>query len=370
MADGDPSGERVAKQRPLEGHFEAGGEGLYVHTDCLGQTFTSRTENWDLTIGLPQMPPLSELPRSRTLAPIGPPRIWRPLLPPVWRHGPIDEQDHASERDAVNWGAATIPGAEHVHPEGAKDTAVVLRCRFYTTLPASDDDDFDVARDSFLSELEDWWERLTSWLGVLTVQDFVRLGGYPRRGVASGSLSMWTSDEHNQRSEVGVRAYLSPRQGIPSSALQLRDLQRCVTAAGDQRVPPAEWLFIRDARSLLTAGEVRRAVLDAGTAAELAMTTLIDQSLDDANADPALKKVIAESHSTLGQKKGLLDTLRPGLLSAEVKPGLIDRRNAAIHGVDRRGRRWDEITLKQAHEAVVLATDIVEAAHPLVGLLA
>ena len=99
------------------------------------------------------------------------------ILPPVWTYGLLDQQDQASERDTINWGATAIsPGAENVHPEAAKDFAVINRCRFYTTLTASSGEDFDVARDSFLGELEDWWARLTSWLGVLTVQDFVVLG--------------------------------------------------------------------------------------------------------------------------------------------------------------------------------------------------
>ena len=36
MADDDPSGDRVAKEWPLEGHFVVDGSGLHVHTDCLG----------------------------------------------------------------------------------------------------------------------------------------------------------------------------------------------------------------------------------------------------------------------------------------------------------------------------------------------
>ena len=58
-------------------------------------------------------------------------------------------------------------------------------------------------------------------------------------------------------------------------ALELHDLEACVIATTNDD-PPPEWMFIRDARSLLSAGQQRRAIIDAEAAAELAMTTLID----------------------------------------------------------------------------------------------
>jgi hypothetical protein len=57
MADDSPSGDRVAKEWPLEGHLIVGGSGLFVTTDCLGRAFASRTASYDLTIGLPQLDP-------------------------------------------------------------------------------------------------------------------------------------------------------------------------------------------------------------------------------------------------------------------------------------------------------------------------
>ena len=59
-------------------------------------------------------------------------------------------------------------GVETVYPESAKDTAVIYRYRFYTTLCASDRAGFDTASEGFLSELDDWWTRFTSWVGILT----------------------------------------------------------------------------------------------------------------------------------------------------------------------------------------------------------
>ncbi len=81
--------------------------------------------------------------------------------------------------------------------------------------------------------------------------------------------------------------------------------------------PPAEWALIRDARLLLNAGHIRRAVLDAGTAAELAMTMLVDNYLDDANIQGPLRKAITGAYNNLGSKNALLKLLRSGLMPSK-----------------------------------------------------
>ena len=229
--------------------------------------------------------------------------------------------------------------------------------------------EFEAAAQGFLSELDDWWARFTSWVGILTSQDFVGLGGHPGGLTRSYPLLTWTGDVSGQRAGTQWRQYFPPNQGISMSKLQLSDLEACITATGNQDPPPAEWLLIRDARSLLRAGQARRAILDAGTAAELAMTTLIDKHLDDTNADAGVRKGIVKGYRNLGAKKSLLALLRPGLLSDRVQPDLIDKRDTAIHGRSKAGHGWDKVTFDQAQTAVEIATEIVESAHPLASLL-
>jgi hypothetical protein len=167
---------------------------------------------------------------------------------------------------------------------------------------------------------------------------------------------------------VQWRYFAPPNRGIPQSQLRLSDLETCVAAAGNQS-PPAEWLFIRDARSLLRAGQSRRAVLDAGSAAELAMTTLIDKYLDDVHVSDSAVKSAFGRFNNLVAKQEVLKLLRPGLLPERTRPDLIDLRNTASHGRGKAGRGWDDITFQQAQAAVEIATAIVELAHPLGSLL-
>ncbi|MBY0388963.1 MAG: hypothetical protein K2X56_12865 [Mycobacterium pseudokansasii] len=356
--------DHLATEWPLEGHFVVGGSGLYVTTECLGRRFTSRTASHALTIGLPQVDrrpdPIPPELRQR----LGEPAIPNMnVLPPAWAHGPNSEDERIEEEHiSPVWGGIFDDGrAKVVFPESARNSAVVYRCRFYTTLTVADGEEFEAAAEGFLSELDDWWTRFTSWVGILTSQDFVGLGGHPGGMTQSYPILRWTSNASGQRAGTRWQQKFPPNQGAPIFNLRLSDLEACVTATGNQN-PPPEWMLIRDARSLLRAGQARRAILDAGTAAELAMTTLIDAYLVTTNTDEPVRKAVARGYNNLGAKKELLKMLRPGLLSTSVQPDLIDKRNTASHGDG-------QVTLAQAETAVEIATGIVELAHPLAGLM-
>jgi hypothetical protein len=366
------------KQFPLEGHFVVGGQGLYVTTGCLGRTFTSRTANFDLTIGLPQIDNREDPFPPEIRERLGEPAIPRmDLMPPQWAYGPKDATERAEEEHiSPVWGGVmdfgnteTADGRPRtVYPESARDSAVVFRCRFETMLAASDGEEFDAAAAKFLNELDVWWTRFTAWVGLCTGQDFVGLGGNPGGITRAYPLILWTG-ESGQRVARQWRYYGSPNQGGPMSQLQLNDLEACVTATGNQTPPPPEWLFIRDARSLLRAGQARRAILDAGTGAELAMTTLIDNYLDDTQiTDPGARTAFGRFNNLIA-KQEVLKILRPGLLPKRTRTDLIEVRNTAIHGRSKTGDGLEEVTLEQAYAAVAVATEIVQAAHPVEDLL-
>lgn len=374
MTDAERMAEESGAKRewPFEGHFVVGGSGLYVTTGCLGRAFTARTANFDFTIGLPQVDrspdPYPPEIRQRLEEPAIP-RM--DLLPPQWAYGPGDDTERMEEEHiSPVWGGVMDDGdeARTVYPESARDSAVVYRCRFHTVITASDGKQFNAAADRFLQELDDWWTRFTSWVGILTNQDFVGLGGYPGGMTRSHPLFTWRGDPSGQRVERQWRYYSPPHQGSPMSQLQLGELKACVTATG-QNPPPPEWLFIRDARSLLQSGQARRAVLDAGTAAELAMTTLIDKYLDDTQVTDSGVRTAFGRFNNLVAKQEVLKFLRRGLLPERTRPDLIDLRNAAIHGLSRTNNGWQEVNLQQAETAVEIAAEIVEAAHPLAGLM-
>ena len=172
---------------------------------------------------------------------------------------------------------------------------------------------------------------------------------------------MWTSDAHGQRASEASLSYTNPSSKM-LNPLELHDLEACVTATGNQDPPPAEWLFIRDARLLLNAGQNRRAVIDAATAAELAMATLIDEYLATSNTDEIVRTALAKKYKSLENRSDLLKNMRSGLLSPQLRNDLINPRNAAAHV-------GELLTDEEAQKAVNMAISVVEAAHPLASLL-
>jgi hypothetical protein len=318
---------RVANQWPLEGHFACGAWGLGVTLECLGRAFTSRTLNdYNLTISLPQRDPAGE------------------LVAPAWTYGPRDERERSSERDDLIWAMVLNP-----------EFAIVERVRFYTTLTASSDDEFQAAVDDFREELEDWWIRFTSWVGVLTSQEFDAFaesrGDDPE---AESWLAMWTGNADGQRAtdhSVGLDSSVSHR--LPMDVLDFVGFQACVSATGRQVPLPATWDLIRDARLGPRAGQFRRAVLDAGTAAELAVIALIDKYLDDGGVDQKVQKALRKRYTTLGQNAELLKALRPDFPLAKLRKELIAPRNEAAHGDY-------SPAMEEAQSAVEAANEIAE----------
>jgi hypothetical protein len=342
----------MSKMRPLEGYFVCGSSrGILMTTDCLGREFTSRTANYDLVVGLPQLDTVQ----------------WRgQLRPPRWTCGPEDEDESegASERDPFFWGRMPFGLIDTLKRALAtdQDLAFTDRCRFCTSLTASTDEEFDAAARDFVMELSDWRTHFASWVQIVTSQDFVGLGGHAEPLTRSPSISTWTANADGQRARIQTympHVHMNP---IRTRPLELHDLQSCVTATGNQGAPPAEWLFIRDARSLLSGGQNRRAVIDAATAAELAMNTLIDQYHSTTNTDELVKKALEKRCRSLEGCMDVLKTLRTRLLAGGLQDGLIKPRNQATHG-------GHSLTDEQAQTAVDMATDIVQQAYPLADLL-
>ena len=219
--------ENLAAKRPFEGHFVVGGSGLYVSNECLGRTFTSHTARFELTIGLPQIDDRPDLIPPEIRERLGEPPIGKrmDLIPPQWAYGPTSESDRKDEEHmSPVWGGVIDDGqTETVYPESSRNSAVVVRCRFYTTFPASGDsqESFDSTSAEFLAELDDWWTRFTLWVGILSGQDFVGLGGNAG-GITQGyPIFTWTGDQNGQRARVQWRYIPSPHHGAPQRQLRL-----------------------------------------------------------------------------------------------------------------------------------------------------
>ncbi|MDT5303612.1 MAG: hypothetical protein QOG79_6934 [Mycobacterium sp.] len=212
----------------------------------------------------------------------------------------------------------------------------------------------------FIQELEAWWSLVSTWISIFTKQDFVEIGK-TRRAMRVGPIVTWNGGAD------GLRVNGSKETSIPNvneeggvEILNHQALLACTRLAASGTPPPDEWLFIRDARSLVNARQYRRAVIDAGTAAELAMTALIDPTRTGMNL--LQREKLFEKNRGLWELSNLMVTQKAGTRPYRLRQDLAEPRNRAAH---------DGAVLSEtkANAAVAIAADLVEQLHPLADLL-
>jgi hypothetical protein len=334
-----------AQKRPLEGHFECGA-GLLIATECLGHSYDSRTTNQELSISLPTLK-----------------KEWQEgfLGPPTWTYRAFRDPKKNAEvsDDKFTWGVTV---GFHDEPDGtqAPDFARVRRLRFETTITTTNlASDFFNARGDAVRELETWWAVLSSWISVFTRQDFVEIGK-TRSGIRVGPIVTWSGNKDGYRVNATIDTSL-PVVSDDVEILDQRTLSGCMRLAANGTQPPDPWLFVRDARSLVNARQYRRAVLDAGTAAELAMTELIDRKLTHLNL--LEREKLLEKNRGLWELSGLMVQSNAGTRPDGLQKDLAEPRNRAAHD-------GAALNAAKANDAIAVASDLVEQLHPLQGLLA
>jgi hypothetical protein len=85
----------------------------------------------------------------------------------------------------------------------------------------------------------------------------------------------------------------------PTNALTSGGFRACLRAVARGQRPAPERLHLTDARSMHNDGQWRRAVIDAATAAEVAITSWLDNRL--ASAEPDAKAAVMNTPLTLGR---------------------------------------------------------------------
>lgn len=332
------------QQRVLEGHFTCG-PGLLISIECLSHSYQSRTSNHEVEISLPTL-------RAN----------WQEgfLDPPAWTYKQFRETDQEAilADSKFEWGV-TVGYQDNSDGTQSPEFARVRRWRFQTTIAATANKFVYVAaRGKFIEELEAWWMLLSNWVSVLTRQDLVLIGK-SGSGIRFGPIVNWNGDSD------GLCVNGSRETSIPVASdqgLEVTDHQTllaCMKLAADGKKPPDEWIFIRDARSLINAHQYRRAVIDAGTAAELAMTALIDGKLTNMNF--LEREKLLEKHRGLWELSNLMIERGAGIRPDRLQKDLVEPRNDAAHD-------GAKLSGTKAEAAVAVAVALVEQLHPLQGL--
>lgn len=208
------------------------------------------------------------------------------------------------------------------------------------------------------AEGDDWQRRLFDWLETVAGQDLDPHEPYRWIEFEPPSLVLWTLDENGKGYEASRPDSVEIKLNVPDAPVS-RDQWRFVVAkANDGQETPIEYKLLNSARSALARGHWRRSVLEAATAAEVALTATLQHELSAGRADVA--EALLDTHHALIRRDQLCRRLSIALpVSAkDMKEGLAEPRNKAIHaGEDPAG--------SEAREAYRIARDVVRKLVPI-----
>jgi hypothetical protein len=204
-----------------------------------------------------------------------------------------------------------------------------------------------------LLQIDDWWDTVRTWLEIATNQRLTQIGHEASDALNPHTrTSIWAVDDDARRRQlnIGGTVILGPERVIGVTPEILHD---CVALATTK--PPMAWTLLRDARALQNADQLRRAVIDAATAAELAATKRIDDLLAT-ETDPHRREMLTRAR-TLGKKADALENAGDSL-PAGFHTDLVDRRNNAVH-------EGAEVQYPEWESAFRVALELVERVYPL-----
>ena len=132
-----------------------------------------------------------------------------------------------------------------------------------------------------VAALTRWIDRVSEWLEIIARIDVQpdRPRADDRRYVRQAPLLLGL---HTRRWLTNMTLPTIGSHG--SCAASHGDWQRAVTLANAGVEPPEEHRFLRDSRAALRRGHLRRAIIDAGTASEIAMARAIREHLQQSSS--------------------------------------------------------------------------------------
>lgn len=239
------------------------------------------------------------------------------------------------------------------HGTKSDPVGVVVKQLAFTT-EIDDGADVEATAELIAGAMDVWWDHVRGWLEVMAGQHLTMVGHHKMEYIGS-KTPMWAlCKDGTRRTPISIAGSSSIRLGREKVVGVDRDIFRdCVSLADEG--PSLAWILLRDARSLAAAGQFRRAIIDAATAGELAVTAMLDASLNTETQNEATRLRIGANN--LGRKLGLLAS-RGHSLPQSFRRDLVYKRNDAVHeGIP--------ISPGDCRAAIVEAAGVVETAFPL-----
>lgn len=200
------------------------------------------------------------------------------------------------------------------------------------------------------AELPEWVERLTTGLEVLSRQV---LDPASITRLAAHHTEFWLVSPGNAAALLPPRV-VSVTVTMPSGETAVtRDCwSEALSIASEARVPRLEHLLLRDARHALRRREYRRAVIDSGTAAEIALYEALSMHLERGIGLTAATAVL--------RRFRMLGNLVELGRSVGVPPGYRDLETQLVEPRNRAAHRGAPMSQEEALAALRAATELVD----------
>lgn len=218
--------------------------------------------------------------------------LWFPALPlaletPTGRPG-ISLPDVPRLSDITDgWGHAGFgKHPDHPRPLASWVNSVALRASAHVDVPGSPED----CAQQFRARFDAWLGVAERWIDLWAPQALSR----DESGISSGA-QFWDSSV-NPEHLTGWSSLSTVSLASSSSALNSLTLASAIrhATAGDE--PPTEWLFLLRARQAV---DPRTAVIEAATAAEVALAQCLNQRLPELS-DEARERIIVNANGLVG----------------------------------------------------------------------
>lgn len=236
----------------------------------------------------------------------------------------------------------------YIHHDSVTDGTHIATISTVGLIPVSEPVPWDDRLLNFDEAVGQWRHLLRDWLSVIVggptgFMDHLPVKGETQWADKGYSNEIWTYYFDNRQRPRCV------------SRWQWEHVLTHVHA-GDQ--PPLAHVLLTTARRAAATGNARLAVIDAATAAEVALTAGLADRLS-AEATPQEARARLERTRMLGPRLQLAQAL--GMtLPERIRADLVDRRNTVIH-------QGTAVTSDDAQTAITAAGKLVEQYQPLAG---
>jgi hypothetical protein len=217
--------------------------------------------------------------------------------------------------------------------------------------------------DLLFGDIDAWFESLRIWLRVLTDQDIDPDVEARRVRIAAQGLEVLTVDGETvslPRFSHDITLHMPQVQ-----ALDERHWRHALNLTSQGTSPPIEHSLVGTARVQLRLHQYRRAVIDAATAVELALTDFLNTNY--ASLPSGIQRTLRQNDQTLGWLIKNVPATRNLPTSVtqvfsqfppDVETGLLDVRNDVVH-------RNQTLTFAEAAKTVEIAFRIVKLVKPV-----